>query len=232
MLNCVTIDDSKIQLKLISELVRKHPALNLIGKFTNAIETREAIKNTKVDLIFLDIEMPVISGFDFLDTLEGNTQVIITTAKKEYAYDAFKYNVTGFLTKPIQSESFNKAIERAILLHEKVYNTDEFESADETIFVKSNLVNKKVYLKNIKWIEAIGDYVKVVTDDENYIVLSTMKAFVAKLPEERFMRIHKSFIVNLERVKKFNSKTVEIEKQELPLSRTKKSKLFELLNAN
>jgi len=231
MLNCVTVDDSVIQLKVISEVVRKHPGLKLVGEFTNALETREALKNTEVDLIFLDIEMPVVSGFDFLESYNDIPQVIIVTSKKEYAYDAFKYNVTGFLSKPINKDEFDKAIERAILFHQNVYNKDESSNNDETIFVKSNLVNKKIYLNTIKWIEAVGDYVKIVTDDGNHIVLSTMKAFIAKLPEERFMRIHKSFIVNLERVKNFNSKTVEVENQELPLSRTKKTKLFEMLNA-
>jgi DNA-binding LytR/AlgR family response regulator len=233
MLNCITVDDSTIQLKLISELVKRHPALKLVGEFTNAIETREALKHTKVDLIFLDIEMPDISGFDLLESFKEVPQVIIVTAKKEYAYDAFKHDVTGFLGKPIVKEEFDKAIKRAILFHENLFNKAEQPTTnDDTIFVKSNLINKKVNLKDIKWIEAVGDYVKIVTDKENHIVLSTMKAFVNKLPPSRFMRIHKSFIVNLERVKKFNSKTVEVDDNELPISRTKKVRLFDLLNAN
>ncbi|MCK5823965.1 MAG: response regulator transcription factor [Ichthyobacteriaceae bacterium] len=232
MLNCITVDDSNIQLKVISELVRQHPSLKLVGSFTNAIEAREGLKNLEVDLIFLDIEMPVVSGFDFLETFKDIPQVIIVTSKKEYAFEAFKYDVTGFLNKPIDKDSFQKAIDRSLLFHENVFNKEEDTTEDETIFVKSNLVNKKVFLKDIKWIEAVGDYVKVVTNSENHIVLSTMKAFVAKLPEERFMRIHKSYIVNLERVKRFNSKTVDIEDHKLPLSRTKKIKLFDMLNAN
>ena len=174
MLNCITVDDSIIQLKVISELVKRHPGLKLVGEFTNALETREALKHTKVDLIFLDIEMPVVSGLDFLETFKDIPQVIIVTAKKEYAYDAFKHDVTGFLSKPINKVDFDKAINRAILFHENVYNKDETTTDDETIFVKNNLINKKLFLKNIKWIEAVGDYVKVVTDDGNYIVLSTM----------------------------------------------------------
>ena len=232
MLNCITVDDSTIQLKVISELVKRHPALKLVGEFTNAIETREAIKNIKVDLILLDIEMPIVSGFDLLDSLNDTQQVIIISAKKEYAYDAFKHEVTGFLSKPVNKEDFDKSIKRAILLHKSIFSKEETKIDDDTIFVKSNLINKKIDLKSIKWIEAVGDYVKIVTDTENYIVLSTMKAFVTKLPENRFMRIHKSFIANLDRVKKFNSKVVEIEGKELPLSRTKKAKLFEILNAN
>ncbi len=231
MLNCITVDDSTIQLRVISELVKRHPALKLVGEYTSAIETREALKNTKVDLIFLDIEMPVVSGFDLIGILEDNQQVIIVSAKKEYAYDAFKHDVTGFLGKPIVKDDFDRTIKRAVIFHENIFSKKESDTTDDTIFVKSNLINKKVYLKKIKWIEAVGDYVKVVTDKENYIVLSTMKAFVTRLPEHRFMRIHKSFIVNLDRVKKFNSKVVEIEGTELPLSRTKKAKFFKVLNA-
>ncbi|MCK5781854.1 MAG: response regulator transcription factor [Flavobacteriales bacterium] len=233
MLDCITIDDSKVQLKLISGLVNKIPSLNLIGEYTSAIEARKALKNKKVDLIFLDIEMSVISGFDFLDSLDKNIQVIIISRKKEYAYDAFKYNVSGFILKPVNKEDFNRSVDRSILLYEKLYsNYQAAKISDDVIFVKSNLINKKVYLKDIKWIEAVGDYVKVVSDKENYIVLSTMKGFINKLPQDKFIRIHKSFIVNLNRVEKFNNKFVEVENTELPLSRTKKNKLFEALNAN
>ena len=231
MLNCITVDDSTIQLKVISELVKRHPSLKLVGEFTSAIETREALKNIKVDLIFLDIEMPAVSGFDLIGILDDKQQVIIVSAKKEYAYDAFKHDVTGFLVKPIVKDDFDRAIRRANIFYDNIYNKIEVENNDDTIFVKSNLINKKVELKSIKWIEAVGDYVKVVTDKENYIVLSTMKDFVNRLPENRFMRIHKSFIANLDRVKKFNSKIVEIEGAKLPLSRTKKVKLFDKLNA-
>ena len=231
MLNCITVDDSTIQLRVISELVKRHPSLKLVGEFTSAIETREAIKNTKVDLIFLDIEMPEISGFDLIDSLADIQQVIIVSAKKEYAYDAFKHGVTGFLGKPIVKDEFDRAIKRANLLNENIYNKENKNSIDDTIFIKSNLINKKISLKTIKWIEAVGDYVKVITDNENHIVLSTMKAFVTKLPESSFMRIHKSFIVNLDRVNNFNSKIVEIEGTELPLSRTKKTLFFKRLNA-
>lgn len=232
MLNCITVDDSIIQLRVISELVKRHPALKLVGEYTSAIETSEALKNTKVDLIFLDIEMPVVSGFDLIGVLEENQQVIIVSAKKEYAYDAFRHDVTGFLGKPIVKEDFDRAIKRAIIFHENIFNKKVTDTSEDIIFVKSNLINKKVHLTDIKWIEAVGDYVKVVTNKENFIVLSTMKAFVGRLPEHRFMRIHKSFIANLDRIKRFNSKVVEIEGVELPLSRTKKSTLFKVLNAN
>ena len=231
MLNCITVDDSTIQLKVISELVKRHPALKLVGEFTNAIETREALKNTDIDLIFLDIEMPDISGFDLLDSFNEIPQVIIVTANKEHAYEAFRHDVTSFLQKPIVKSEFDRAIDRAMLLDQNLFNKPEIKDNDDTIFVKSNLINKKLKLSSIKWVEAVGDYVKIVTDTENHIVLSTMKAFIDKLPNTRFMRIHKSFIVNLERVKNFNTKTVEIENEHLPISRTKKAKLFEALNA-
>jgi len=232
MLKCITVDDSIIQLRVISELVKSHPALKLVGEFTNAIETKAALTSTKVDLILLDIEMPEVSGLDLLKLLNKDQQIIIVSGNKNYAYDAFKHDVTGFIAKPIVKEDFDKAINRAIIFYENIYNKKDEETTDDTIFVKSNLTNKKIELRSIKWIEAVGDYVKVVTDTENHIVLSTMKAFVTKLPENRFLRIHKSFIANLDRIKRFNTKVVEIEGTELPISRTKKAKLFEILNAN
>ncbi len=232
MLNCITVDDSSIQLKVLSELVKRHPALNLVGEYSNAIEASEVLKNTKIDLIFLDIEMPGISGFDLLSIVHESQQVIVVSANRSYAYDAFKHDVTSFLGKPIVKDEFDRAVKRALVFQENIYSKKDQTIADDSIFIKSNLINKKIQLRSIKWVEAVGDYVKVVTDTENHIVLSTMKSFIKKLPENRFMRIHKSFIANLERVNNFNSKIVEIEGTELPLSRTRKSKLFDVLKAN
>lgn len=227
-LNCVVVDDSAIQRLSIVKLVESHPSLNLIAEYNSALETKNGLANNKVDLIFLDIEMPVLNGFELLDVLNNKPQIIFVTGKTEYAYKAFNYDATDYLHKPITKERFNQAVEKALEQHKLKMDFNEIDG--EHIFVKSNLKKRKVYIKDIKWIEALGDYVKVVTEENSLVVLSTMKAFEKELPDGKFLRIHKSYIVNLDKIDRFNSKNVEVGSYEIPLSRNKKTMLVDALN--
>jgi DNA-binding LytR/AlgR family response regulator len=227
-LNCVVVDDSAIQRLSIVKLVENNPSLNLIAEYSSALETKNGLNTHKVDLIFLDIEMPVLNGFELLDVLNNKPQIIFVTGKTEYAFKAFNYDATDYLHKPINRELFNIAVDKALDQHKLTLDFDEADG--EHIFVKSNLKKHKVYIKDIKWIEALGDYVKLVTEVNSLVVLSTMKAFEAELPEDKFLRIHKSYIVNLDKIDRFNSKNVEVGTYEIPLSRNKKTLLVDALN--
>lgn len=227
-LRSIIVDDSSMQRMAVAKLVNNHPNLALVAEYSNAIEAKNGIKNNQIDLIFLDVEMPIISGFDLLESLENSPQVILITGKPDYALKAFDYDVTDYLHKPITLARFDASVKRALTKYEqmnKVSNEDE-----EHIFVKSNLKKRKVILSEIKWIEALGDYIKLVTDEANIVILSTMKSFEKELPENKFLRIHKSYIVNLEKVEKFNSKNVEVSGRQIPLSRNKKTELAEALS--
>ncbi|MDD2986907.1 LytTR family DNA-binding domain-containing protein, partial [Flavobacterium sp.] len=180
-----------------------------------------------VDLIFLDIEMPIINGFDFLDGLKQKPQIIFITSKADYAVKAFDYDATDYLQKPISVDRFDSSVKRAIELH-KLRNEVTEEEGDY-IFIKSNLKKLKVFTSKIKWIEAYGDYVKVVTDEDSNLVLSTMKSFENDLSKDRFLRVHKSFIVNIDKIERFNSKFAEIGVTKIPLSRNKKDDLKKAL---
>lgn len=226
-LNCVVVDDSAIQRMTVTKLVANHQNLNLVGDFSNAIETKNCLTNKEVDLIFLDIEMPVINGFDLLDGLKVKPQIIFITSKAEYAVKAFDYDATDYLQKPISPQRFNAAVKRAMDLY--VLRKENIDEDSEHIFIKSNLKKLKIFTSKIKWIEAYGDYVKVVTEDENHLVLSTMKSFENDLSKERFIRVHKSFIINIDKVDKFNSKFAEIGATKIPLSRNKKEDLVKAL---
>jgi len=230
ILNCVIVDDSSLQRLSIVRLVQGHPSLNLVAEYNNAIEAKMGLLNNKIDLVFLDIEMPILSGFDLLDDLQQKPQIIFITGKTKYAFKAFDYDAVDYLRKPITKERFLSAVHKAIT-NFKLKNEEGFDDED-FIFVKSNLKKRKVFLNELKYIEALGDYVKLVTDHESLVVLSTMKSFASLLPKERFMRIHKSYIVNLEKVERYNSKAVEIEKEFLPLSRNKKADLVEALSSS
>ncbi|MCK0145369.1 LytTR family DNA-binding domain-containing protein [Arenibacter sp. F26102] len=225
-LRSIIVDDSSMQRIAVAKLVNKHPNLIMVAEYSNAIEAKNGIKNNEIDLIFLDVEMPIINGFDLLESLENPPQVILITGNPEYALKAFDYDVTDYLHKPITLTRFEASIKRAITKYERMQNVTEEE---EYIFVKSNLKKRKVVLNDIKWIEALGDYIKLVTNEGNVVILSTMKSFEQKLPKDKFLRIHKSYIVNLEKVVKFNSKNVELEGRQVPLSRNKKDELAEAL---
>lgn len=229
-LNCVVVDDSSIQRMTIVKLVNNHQHLHLIGDFSNAIEAKNCMSIHSVDLIFLDIEMPVISGFDFLDGLKTKPQIIFITSKAEYALKAFDYDATDYLQKPIGLERFNASVKRAIDLHQLRYDPKEEGEEKEHIFIKSNLKKLKIFTSKIKWIEAYGDYVRVVTEDDSNLVLSTMKSFENDLSKEKFVRVHKSYIVNIDKIDRFNSKFAEIGVTKIPLSRNKKEDLIKALS--
>ncbi len=226
-LKCIIVDDSTIQRMAVAKLVNNHPSLTLVADYSNAIEAKSGLKNNAVDLIFLDIEMPIVNGFDLLESLESPPQVILVTGKADYALKAFDYDVTDYLHKPFTQERFDASVRRAIAHYEQANKVQE---DDDHIFVKSNLKKRKVILNEIKWIEALGDYIKLVTNDANIVILSTMKAFEKQLPADRFLRIHKSYIVNLDKIEKFNSKNVEVQGKQIPLSRNKKTELAQALN--
>lgn len=226
-LNCIIVDDSSIQRMIVGKLASNHINLNLIGEFSNAIEAKHFMSYNSVDLLFLDVEMPVVSGFDLLDGLKTKPQVIFITSKPEYAVKAFDYDATDYLQKPIASTRFEIAIRRALNMYLMLRETQEEDG--EFIFIKSKLKKLKIFVSKIKWIEACGDYVKVVTDDESHLVLSTMKSFENALSTEKFVRVHKSFIVNIDKVDKFNSKFAEIGSCKIPLSRDKKNQLKKAL---
>jgi DNA-binding LytR/AlgR family response regulator len=227
-LNCVVVDDSAIQRLSIVKLIEDNSSLNLVAEYSSALETKNGLNTLKVDLIFLDIEMPVLNGFELLDVLNKKPQIVFVTGKTEYAFKAFDYDATDYLQKPITRDRFNQAVDKALEQHK--HKLDFNETDGEHIFVKSNLKKRKVYIKDIKWIEALGDYVKLVTDDTSLVVLSTMKSFETELLAGNFLRIHKSYIVNLDKVDRFNSKNVEVGSYEIPLSRNKKTILADALN--
>jgi len=227
-LNCVVVDDSTIHRITIAKLVNEHPDLTLVGDFSNASETRNCILNKNVDLLFLDIEMPVQSGFDLLDGLKTRPQIIFVSSKSDYALKAFDYAAVDYLHKPITKDRFYKAVEKAIEAAQR--KKESVDDDGEFIFIKSNLKNFKIFISKIKWIEAYGDYIKLNTEDETHLVLSTMKSFENELPSDKFLRVHKSFIINIDKVDRFNSKFAEIGATKIPLSRNKKEDLAKALN--
>jgi two-component system LytT family response regulator len=221
-LNTLVVENSKVQGNIIARMVQNHDDLHLVAVNSNAIDAHRNLKNHKIDLILLDIEMPFIDGFDLLESLDRKIQVIIVSGNANYALKAFDYGVTDFLLKPVKIGRFENAVRKAI---KNCSLNREKKQKEEFLIFRSNMENKKINIEEIKWVEAMGDYVQVITDKEKVIALGTMKSIADKLPNDRFLRIHRSYIVNLKKVEKFGCTSVEVDQHQIPMSRKQKTKL-------
>ena len=202
------VEDSPAQRAVISKLVTNHPSLRLAHAFDNGISALNGMQKDEIDLLFLDVEMPLVNGFDLLEALSNPPMVILISNKSDYAFKAFDYDVLDYLKKPVDRIRFNLAVSRAL----KVFGSFQAKSEyDDFIMVNSDLQKIKVYLRDIKWVEALGDYIKIVTNEKRVLVSSTLKAFLTQLPQGQFVRIHKSYIVNATKVDNWTSRHVEIE---------------------
>ena len=221
-LNTIVIDDSKMQRTAINTLVEKHKNLKWVAEYKNGIEARIEMEKKKVDLVFLDIEMPIISGFDFIESLRDRPQIILITGKADYAMRAFDYDVTDYLLKPITTDRFNTSVKKALAN----YTAAEAEVVDDA-YVHVNSKLKKLnscFRLAYDGLKGVGDYIKFVTDDKNVLVLNDYESYLKRTYQtSKFMRIHKSYIINLDKVDNFNGAQVEVGGQRIPLSRHKKS---------
>lgn len=227
-LRSIVVDDSEIQRTTVAKLIKKHPNLELVAEYRNGVEVLQNVKSDEVDVIFLDVEMPLVNGFDLLKSMKHTPQVVMISSEPQHALKAFDFNVTDYLLKPIESPRFDTAVKKTLI---GSFAAKEDEQEEKHIFVKSSLQKIKVKLSDINWVEALGDYVRLLTNDSNIIVLSSMKSFAEKLPNDQFLRIHKSYIINLEKVDKYTSTSVELCGKKLPLSRNRKLELREALGA-
>ena len=194
-MNCIIIEDDKLSSRIIEEFINRTADLNHLQSFTNAVDAINALKEEdNVQLIFLDVELPDMTGMEFLDSLELTPQVIITTSKDKYAVDAFNHEVTDYLVKPIGYPRFYKAIERARKRMQMRNGLDMI--GKEEIFIKKNSTLVRLRYDQILWVEALENYVIFNTYDDKFTIHFTMKAIEQKLPTSKFTRVHRSFIVN------------------------------------
>ncbi|WP_419211945.1 LytR/AlgR family response regulator transcription factor [Maribacter sp. X9] len=225
-LTCALVEDSNVHRILLEKTIEKNNQLELKYSFNNGIDALKILNFNTIDILFLDIEMPLMNGFEFLSRLQSNPQIVITSQNPIYALQAYEFNVTDYLLKPFTKIRFDIAIKKA---KEKVKTTIQ-ELPEHKIIVKHNLKQVELNIHTILWIEALGDYVKVITRQRNYVVLSTLSAFQKKIGKQHFLRIHKSYIVNLKMVERYNHQYIEIHDKKLPISRTKNLELDKLLN--
>ena len=201
MINCITIDDEPLALLQIVDYITKTPYLNLVGKFESAIQALEFLQKNQVDLMFVDINMPDLNGMTFVKSLKEPPKAIFTTAYSEYALDGFSVDAVDFLVKPIAYESFLKASEKA---KERFQWNDQEESihkTEEFLFIKSEYKIIRINFANIKYIEGMREYVRIHLENQKPVMaLLSMKKISEQLPNQNFMRIHRSYIVNLNKI--------------------------------
>lgn len=226
-LKSMIVDDDPMARKALEKLCSKTEQIEIVSVCTNAEEALEAISQQEVDLIFLDIEMPGLSGIDFLEKLAYLPQIIITTARKEYAYEAFEYRVTDFLKKPITMPRFLKAVERAADFQAKL---NAYRTYASDIFIRQEGKYVRIELEEILFFENVGDYVRIRTVKNTFLIHSTLKNIEDKLNDPRFLKVHRSYIINLTKIKDIEENTLVIEKTVIPISRANRPVLMNRIN--
>ena len=235
MINAIAIDDEPLALQLVSGYIEKTPGLNLAGSFDNPLDAIEFLTNEAVDLIFVDIQMPDLSGLEFTRSLAKGPKVIFTTAYEKYALEGFRLDVIDYLLKPFSYEEFLKAVQKAVrLIKLEKEVPEQVDTNNEFLFLKSDYKIRRINFNDILYIEGLKDYVKVFIHGSDKPVLSliTLKALEAKLPEAKFMRVHRSFIVNLERIDNIERSRIVFGKTYIPVGEQYKDKFQEFLDRN
>lgn len=233
-MNCIALDDEPLALDIIEAYVKKHPELNLIARCNNADEASKVLNSQHIDLMFLDIQMPGVTGLNFVRSLKNKPLFMFTTAYSEYAIDGFELDAIDYLLKPIAYDRFEKAIEKAKEYYTIKNNSGLTESdlENDFIFVKANQQLIKLAYGEILYVEAFADYVKIFLNDRKIVTLQTMKKMEAKLPSDIFSRVHRSFIVSRKAVQSFSTSVCEVNGEKIPLGKNYKNDFIKLMKSN
>jgi len=230
-LKCLIIDDEPLAQRVLEKYISELSNLELKGKCSDAIEAMEVLQNEPMDLIFLDINMPRLSGINFLKSYKNPPMVIITTAYTEYALESYELNVLDYLKKPFSFERFLQAIQKAedkMKAPAEVAETVKDER--EYIFVKANKKTINIKLDSIQYVEALGDYVKIYTKEGHVVTYQSLKGIERLLPSLKFYRIHKSYIVSLSKIKSIEGNMVHMEKGTIPIGNNYKQGFFQRIH--
>lgn len=216
ILNCAIVDDEPLALSLLESYVNKTPFLNLTGKYSSAMQAMKELPDIKVNLLFLDIQMPELNGLEFSRMVDPQTRIVFTTAFGQYAIDGYRVNALDYLLKPISYPDFLQAANKALQWFDLVQKPEEKES----IYVKSDYKLVQIELKKILYIEGLKDYIKIYLEDSPKPILSlmSMKSMEELLPANRFMRVHRSYIVQKEKIRIIDRGRIVFDKTYIPIS--------------
>jgi two-component system LytT family response regulator len=219
-LRCIAIDDEPLALELISSYISHFPSLELLHTYEDAIAGAEFLRREVVDLLFIDINMPDISGIDLVRAMETKPMVIFTTAYRNYAYEGFQLEALDYLLKPIDIKRFTRAVDKALDYYKYKHGAKD-ESTGESLYVYSEYKMVKVNLQKIEYIESMEDYIKIhVGEPKPVITLMPLKKILEKLPHDQFKRIHRSYVINVNKIKSIQNRRAQLVTVELPISNT------------
>jgi DNA-binding LytR/AlgR family response regulator len=233
---CLAVDDEPLALSVLEKYIDAVECLELEGSCGNAMKALQILQQHHVDLIFLDIQMPQIMGTDFIRTLKKSPKVIFTTAYRKYAVEGFELDAVDYLLKPISFERFlkavNKVLQTDINAPDAVYHTNDIitESPNSCLYVRADRKMIKVLLNDILYIEGLSDYVKIITKTKTIVTKQLISALEETLPKDNFIRIHRSFIIAINKIDSYNADSIQIGNKELPISRLFKQNVNKLLN--
>ena len=234
MIKCIAIDDEPLALKQIASYVEKTPFLELKKVFESPIDTLSYLQNNQIDLMFVDINMPDLNGMDFVKSLENPPKIIFTTAYSEYALEGFKVDALDYLLKPIDYATFLKASNKAKKWFDlQNLKPEQINSNEDFLFIKSEYKILKVKLKDIKYIEGMREYVRIhLTNEKPIMTLLSMKVVAQQLPSNSFMRVHRSYIVNLNMIKTIERNRIVFDKVYIPVSENYKEDFQQFISKN
>jgi DNA-binding LytR/AlgR family response regulator len=224
----VIVDDEPMASSFLQKYCEKHGSIEVLAVFHHPEEASDFLKQTEIDILFLDVEMPGSTGFQLLDILPYMPKVVLTTSKTDYAFDAFQYHVSDYLKKPFTYVRFQEAVNK--IIHATGKPAAPAEKPHEDIFIKADGKLTRLNLNDILYIESMGDYVKYFTLQKNYLTLSTLKSVESKMTNKAFMKVHRSFIVNLKKIKDIQDYSLVIEGKVIPISKNLKSEVLERIN--
>jgi len=228
-MNCIIIDDEPLAREELQALLEEISDIEILAKFSNAVKALEFLKEHRVDLIFLDIEMPLMKGLEFAQLVPEQTLIIFTTAYPQYALKSYELDAIDYLLKPVDINRLEKAVKKAVLYRELLSekkNTIESNTQD-FLFIKADRRYHKIYFKDVWFVEGLKDYVIIHTRNQKLITAMNLKSMHQKLPAEDFMRVSKSYVVNLEYIDSFDNHTLYINEAEIPLGEVYKKEFFE-----
>ena len=242
MIKCLVVDDEPLALHILEDYISKVPFLELVKSTTNPIEALTMVQEGNIDLVFLDVQMPELTGIQFLKIANGKTKVILTTAYPQYALEGYELDVVDYLLKPIAFDRFFKSAQKAQGIiqphikqpapetgHQQVQPQQQQDFSTDFIFVKSEYKIQKVYLHQILFIEGLKDYISIFTTTERIITLQNMKKMEDTLPEKHFVRVHKSYIVALNKIDSIERSRIFIGDKIIPVGDTYRDNFFKLI---
>lgn len=233
-MRCIAIDDEPRALEIIDSYINKIDFLDLVGKFRSPLDAMDFLLQNKIDLIFLDINMPDITGTEFVKIMSQKPMVIFTTAYSEYAIESYELDAIDYLLKPFEFDRFFKSVIKAneiYGLRSEVKNksTIYLSHVDKSIQIKSGVETYQVKIDDIKYIEGLGNYINVYLSDKKIVTYTSLKDFLEKLPEKQFIRIHKSYIVSIIHIKSFENHQVKLDDKTIPIGKNYKEKFIDLI---